>query len=165
MNEHEKRLGALLVEMKAAYPQRAQKALEAYDAVLREHKVALSAARDAALEEALAIVRANLEWQAPSPTGDAIRALTSRPAERYLSEAQVRGALSTAAPHAPGYSADEENAWADGWRCALTTAREALGVDLDAAPASSTCRACGHVFHDDNACAACRPGECIRSDS
>lgn len=30
---------------------------------------------------------------------------------------------------------------------------------------AARCSACGHTDHDDNACPACKPGQCIRSDS
>jgi predicted Zn-ribbon and HTH transcriptional regulator len=108
--------------------------------------------RDAALNEVLGIVHRLLEWQGPTPVGDAIRALQSAPAQ-VVSKADVREALLASAQRARNVAE----------RAEVDMLAERLGLDLDAAPAR--CNACGHAFHDDNACSACRPGECIRSDS
>ena len=91
---------------------------------------------------------------------DAIRARRAAPARRMLDAEEVREALSAEMYEGPrGTMTNTERIWNEAVRACGT----ALGLDLDAAPAR--CNACGHAFHDDNACSACRPGECIRSDS
>jgi len=138
MSEAEKRLRTWMDDMAYGLPNiRAAGAAE-LDAILAEHRAALDAARDAALEEAATTCRAVgtarvCPWDYDIDEAEArIRTLKSNPAGRYLPEAKVREVLLRIRHEA---ETDTRLEYADvcggGWAAAGEIARR-LGVDLDA---------------------------------
>jgi hypothetical protein len=129
MSENEAALRRELEAMRAAYPARARKALETYDAMLAEHRAALSRARADALEEAAQVfdemakkAKANggifgpvAFWQ----NAARIRALITTPAPATIPVERVREVLKEMSRHAATYFA-------------ARLISERLGVPLDA---------------------------------
>lgn len=136
MNEHEKRLRASITEDSNTMVQK-REMRDALDALMAEHKAALSAARDAALEEARVAAKRRLYELGLSASlcieaAKIIDALKSRPAERYIPAEKMwekAGAILSDVG-----SDDYERGVERGVR----TLCGELGVDLDATPAKDT---------------------------
>lgn len=122
MSEHEKRLRTLLEALPFAVA-----------AQIRQlHEDALSAARDAALEEAAHWFEDSApgaEWDATAAAAE-MRALKPRPAERYIPEAKVQALI----VDVRAALRELRMVASEGVVAALEREARRLGVDLDAAP-------------------------------